>query len=357
MKVTTTKEELLKAILAAAKVVPQKPAVPALEWFLLTAGEGTLSVVASDGDTVIESSCSAQGEGTACIGARILSELVRLLPSGEVGIEVADAQATVTWTGGNSTLPAFDTADYPAVAGWEQAASSDIPGEVFRTAVSHTLPHASQDPIRPNLCGIYFNPTKDGFDVVASDSRTICVYPVEGELARGFIVPSKSVALVSGAVQDTVRIGIGEGRVRFDCGDVKITSKEVVGRYPDYTRVIPTGYTNILTAEISAFLASIRRVSTCANKNYGVKMDLSPMGSVVSAQDLGFGTSATEQMPVEYEGDPIAIGFRSDLLQKAVSGLDGVKMNIHLGDGRRAALLTADGDVCKTVIMPIAIQK
>lgn len=357
MKIKTTKEELLRAVSTAAKAVPTKGSDPIFETLLFVGGE-KLTVTGTDGDIVISASCEAESEGEACFNGKTISDLVRVLPDGEVTIETNEKSAKVTWPGGHSEMPVFPARDYPSVTD-EDGETAEMDAKTFRAAISHILPHVATDILRPQLTGVHFNPTENGTDVVGSDSHTICVYPTEAVVSRPFTVGAKSASAARDASTDTekVTIVVSDSRIRFVCGDTTVSAREIIGKFPDYRRVIPTGYDNILTADGKGFAQQVRRVATCSSKaSNHIKIDLSPMGCTLFAQDLGFGVAAQESLDADYSGTPFAIGFKHDLLLKAVTGLEGEKVNIQFGDPRKAVLVTSEGDPSKCVVMPVAIS-
>lgn len=359
MKIEITQDSLLKAVVTAAKAVPSKSTNPAFENLLFSHQPYGITVTGTDGDIVIIATCEATAdEGKFCISAKTILELVKVLPEGEVVIETKEKTATVSWGFGNSELPILSADDFPNVQ-VNNGESVDVNAAVLRNAISHTLPHVATDILRPQLTGVHFNPIDGHTDLVGSDSHTICVYPIPVTVGRAFTVSAKSLAVVrdSSTEADTVNIMTDGSKVCFLCGNTLVLSTEIVGKFPDYNRVIPTENANTLTADIKEFSQAVRRIAICSNKaSNHIKLSLSPMESTVYAQDLGFGTSANETLDVTYEGKELAIGFKHDLLLKTVGGLDGEKFTMKIDNGRKAVLVTSDQDACKAVLMPVAIQ-
>ena len=357
MKIATTKELLLKAVTTASKAVPAKASLPIYEHLLFEGVLGKLRITATDGDIVIASWCDAEAEGSACINAKTILELARVLPDGEVAIEADEKTAKVSWDAGHAEIPVADVKDFPDVAPAE-GETAQVDAEALRTAIAHTLPHVATDILRPQLTGVHFNPMGDRTDLVGTDSHTICVYPVDMKVSRPFTVSAKSAGIVKDAVDaEKVSILINDGRISFDCGSAVISAREIVGKFPNYNNVIPSGYSNTLTADIKTFAQTVRRVAIFSNKASGqIKLELSPFGSTVYAQDLGFAVAGQEVLDVAYEGERLDIGFKHDYLLKSVGVFDGEKATIQFGDARKAALVTCDGDPARCVVMPIAIQ-
>ena len=358
MKIKTTKEELLKAVTTAARAVPQKATVPIYETLLFAGNDNGLSVTGTDGDIIITASCEAEAEGAACISAKTIVELVKVLPDTEVTIESDDKTAKVSWGIGHSEIPVQPATDYPDVAR-QDGDTAEVDAQTLATAIAHTLPHVATDILRPQLTGIHFNPHDGITDVVGTDSHTVCVYPIQGGVDRPFTISAKVAAIVRDAAADadTISVFISDSRIAFQSGDVVVSAVGIIGKFPDYNRVIPSDNGNILTAGLKSLVQQIRRVAICSNKTSNhIRLDLNALSSTVSAQDLGFGTSAQETLAVDYSGDDLAIGFKHDFLLKSIGVFDGETVQIKFSDPRKAALVTSDGDPAKCVVMPVAIQ-
>lgn len=361
MKFSIQKESLLKALTIASKAIPQKASTPILETFRIAAFGNVLEVMATDGDMIITSiaTCETYDEDVICINAKTILEIVRLCPDGELTIESEGVTAKVSWSGGHSSIPTSDAMDFPDISSEIDGEVTEINAATFKTALSHVIPHVATDILRPQLTGVHFNPTESGIDVVASDSHTICVYPIEGHLDAPVTIPAKCASVARDAADglEYVRVYKSKNGVSFECGQDTITAREIIGKFPAYNKIIPTANENVLTSDKRELLSTLRLVSVCSNKaSNHIRLDLSSLVSKVSAQDIGFGTSATDDLTAEYAGDEMAIGFRHDLLTKSISCLDGDKVSIQLDKPNKAVLISADGDPSKVVVMPVAIK-
>lgn len=359
MNIKVNKSDLLQVLTTAIKAVPTKTATPILENFLLNVENGSLSVTASDANITVIAKCEAEGEGKACIPAKTLRELVGTLPDGEVAVETDDTTATISWGKGHSTIPVFKIEDYPEIKAPEGEGFC-MTAEQLKKALKHTLPHTSSEELRQQLCGVYFNPTGTGLDLVASDSHTMSVYPIEGDGKPGasFILPANAAALVRDIGSD-LTIKSDESGLSFESENTTIVTRQIIGKFPNYKGVIPQANPNTFTFPIAMLMDTIRRVGICANKasNF-IKLTLDTLGGViVEAQDLGFGCAAKEEIDYgSYDGEKIEIGLRADLILKTLNVLDAEKATMRFADARRAVLVEGEGDPSKIVIMPIQIR-
>ena len=89
MKVTCPKDELTRALAVVGRAVSTRASVQVLGGVLLHGGEGRLQLAATDMELSLRLSVEAQVEGQGAVVApgRLLVDLARLLPEGEVVLE------------------------------------------------------------------------------------------------------------------------------------------------------------------------------------------------------------------------------------------------------------------------------
>ena len=86
MKFKTTAKSIKEYVLTVSKAVDVKPSTPALQGLYIKTKENRCELTGSDLDLVIKASFEVESivDGECLVNARIFSEVVRKLPSGEV---------------------------------------------------------------------------------------------------------------------------------------------------------------------------------------------------------------------------------------------------------------------------------
>ena len=94
----------------------------------------------------------------------------------------------------------------------------------------------------------------------------------------GVIIPRKTVHELARLLEDTsakVKVGVSQTKVRFEIGELVLTSKLIDGTFPDYGRVIPHNNDKELKVPNAAFMSAVDRVSTIASeRGRAVKLNL-----------------------------------------------------------------------------------
>ena len=175
----------------------------------------------------------------------------------------------------------------------------------------------------------------------------------------GIIVPRKTVGEVQRLIEDgetQVEIELSPTKIRFKLGDVVLTSKLIDGTFPDYARVIPLGNDKQLAVDKGDFAAAVDRVSTVSSeRGRAVKLSLTAGRMVLSVTNPDSG-SATEELEVEYDADPLDIGFNSRYLLDIASQIEGESALLKLADpGSPTLIQDRDAGVALYVLMPMRV--
>ena len=112
-------------------------------------------------------------------------------------------------------------------------------------------------------------------------------------------------------------------KVRFEIGNVVLTSKLIDGTFPDYGRVIPHNNDKEMNVSNAAFMSAVDRVSTIASeRGRAVKLNLAKDKLILSVNNPE-GGSATEEIGVDYDAGPLEIGFNARYLLDIAGQLEG----------------------------------
>ena len=66
-----------------------------------------------------------------------------------------------------------------------------------------------------------------------------------------------------------------ETKIQFKMGKIRLISKVIDGKFPDYKKVVPTNNEKILTVGSKDFIDSIERVTTVSlDRKEGVKLNI-----------------------------------------------------------------------------------
>ena len=175
----------------------------------------------------------------------------------------------------------------------------------------------------------------------------------------GVIVPRKTVNEVQRLIENgegEVAIELSASKMRFTIGEVVLTSKLIDGTFPDYARVIPLDNDKSLTVDKNDFEAAVDRVSTVSSeRGRAVKLSISGGKLVLSVTNPDSG-SATEEIEVDYDAEPLDIGFNSRYLLDIAAQIEGEVAVLKLADpGSPTLIQDKDSKGALYVLMPMRV--
>src|SRR5919108_6478260 len=126
MKVSCAREDLAEKLQIAGRGVSTRTSVQILAGILLRAGGGQLSLAATDMEISLRVSLDAQveDEGSVVVPGRLLVDIVRLLPAGEVTIAHRAEEGVVEIVCGPASyrLHTYAVEDFPRLPDIDDAA-------------------------------------------------------------------------------------------------------------------------------------------------------------------------------------------------------------------------------------------
>jgi DNA polymerase III subunit beta len=372
MKITVERAELLKSLGHVHRVVERRNTIPILANVLIKAEKDRLSLKATDLDLEVTDSIAAEisPAGATTVPAHMFYDIVRKLPEGaQIVLEGADDRAVLSIRAGRSrfTLQTLPESDFPDLAAGEMSHAFTLAAADLKRLIDKTQFAISTEETRYYLNGIYLHVAGSGKSValraVATDGHRLaqCELPLpEGAAGMpGVIVPRKTVGEVQRQIEageGEVRIELSSGKIRFTIGHVVLTSKLIDGTFPDYVRVIPANNDKLLSVDKKDFEAAVDRVSTVSSeRGRAVKLSLAGGRLVLSVINPDSG-SATEEIEVDYDADPLDIGFNSRYLLDIAAQIEGEAVQLKLADpGSPTLIQDKESKGALYVLMPMRV--
>nr|WP_321455084.1 DNA polymerase III subunit beta [uncultured Cohaesibacter sp.] len=372
MKVTLERATLLKSLNHVHRVVERRNTIPILSNVLLRAEGGDLVFKATDLDLEVLETAPAMVEvgGATTVPAHMLYDIVRKLPDGsQVTLETNEDQTALAIIAGRShfTLQILPVTDFPDITAGEFSHHFTIPALDLKRLIDHTQFAISTEETRYYLNGIFVHSldVDEGpvLRAVATDGHRLAqaqlTAPAGAQGMPGVIVPRKTVSEVQKLIEDpeaNIAVELSDTKIRLTIGPVVLTSKLIDGTFPDYEKVIPKGNDKVMKIENALFAQAVDRVSTVSNeRGRAVKLSLQPNSLVLSVSNPDSGT-ATDELTVEYDADPMEIGFNARYLLDITNQLESDSAQFRLADSGSPTLIQDDGDNNTVyVLMPMRV--
>ncbi|MEO8466892.1 MAG: DNA polymerase III subunit beta [Gammaproteobacteria bacterium] len=365
MKFSAPRETILKPLQTVVGVVERRQTMPILSNVLLSVQGNKLSVSATDLEVemVAEAEVEAEAGGDITVPGRKLHDIFRALPEG-TNVEVSQNGDRVTVKGGRSrfTLSTLRAADFPTIDEIGAKQTLRITRADLRQLVEKTHFSMAQQDVRYYLNGLLFETERKRLRAVATDGHRLALSEADliGAATRDeqLIVPRKGVLELSRLLDGDgeVQLALGANHVRVHLDGIRLTSKLIDGRFPEYGRVVPAQPRNVMKADRNLLRQALQRTAILSNEKYrGVRLELSPNSVVLQANNPEQ-EEAVETLEVEYSGDAMEIGFNVNYLLDALAAVDSDQVELGVSDANSSCLIREPGsDKTKFVVMPMRL--
>jgi DNA polymerase-3 subunit beta len=274
-----------------------------------------------------------------------MGEIVSKLPAGRVELETLSEGRMLLSCGSSkfelSTLPAEE---FPSLPSMDEGSSAQLPQDALRSVIRQVAVAAasSQEESRAVMTGISIGLEAGALTLVATDGRRLACarksvqVPLIGEESLNVVVPARALIELSRLVgnEGDVSLSVGKSQAFFRFGNYSLHCRLLEGRFPDYTKVVPTSFSRVCRVGREDFISGLRRMLVVAQEKRSpnlIRLRFSEDTLHLSANtpDLG---SGDERLPIVYEGDELTIGFNGKYLVDGLSVLESEAVIRPLGD-------------------------
>jgi DNA polymerase-3 subunit beta len=367
MKLSISRDQLLKPLQQVSGVVEKRQTLPVLANVLMVVNAGKLALTGTDLEVELIARTDLAGEfgdGEITVPARKLLDICKALPAGaEIELKQEGQKLLLKSSKSRFTLVTLPANEFPNLEEGVGAFSFSINQKALKKLIDKTSFAMAQQDVRYYLNGMLFEVSAGRLRTVATDGHRLAMCDAdartEGEDRMQVIVPRKGVHELARLLTDDegdVTITLGTNHVRATIGNVTFTSKLIDGKFPDYERVLPKGGDKIVLANREELRQSLSRASILSNEKYrGIRLLLTPDLLRIQANNPDQ-EEAEDDVTVEYNGGSLEIGFNVQYLMDVLGVLETTSAKITLGDANSSALIQdgENGTACY-VVMPMRL--
>jgi DNA polymerase III subunit beta len=349
-------------------IVERRHTLPILSNVLVEVEDHAVHFLATDLEVQIRATAkldTAHKPGSLTVGAKKLQDILRALPpDADAALEMKESRLTVKAGKSRFALQTLAAADFPKIAEAKDDASQiNIPQRDFKRVLALVQFAMAVQDIRYYLNGVLLSCDGTTLRVVATDGHRLSMasYRLPEAVAKlDAILPRKTVLELIKLLDesdDPLQMTMHQNQVKFMFSGIEIVSKIVEGKFPDYTKVIPSGYTNHVQLNRAEFQSALQRASILSNdKIRGVRLVFTKDSlSIICSNNEQ--EEAEENIAISYEREPMDIAFNIAYLLDALGHLSTETIQLSLGDANMSsALVTQPGsEDFKYVVMPMRI--
>ena len=370
MKLTIERGNFLKTLGHVQSVVERRNTIPILSNVQIEAEGGIVSLTATDLDLSIveKTEADVKNGGAITVPAHTMFDIVRKLPDGaQIDLNLSDDNRLQVKAGRSDfNLAGLPKEDFPVMSEGDMPHTFKLSAENLKKLMDKTRFAISTEETRYYLNGIYLHVVEDKSELLRAVStdghrmaRVEIPAPKGAKGMPGVIIPRKTVGELRKLIEEfdgDVEIALSDTKIKFSFDSTVLTSKLIDGTFPDYKRVIPTSNEKKLEVDGHVLAEAVDRVSTISTeRTRSVKLAIKKNAIVLSVNSPESGT-ATEEVSVSYDADPMEIGFNARYLLDILNQVEGDSVHMELSDSASPTLIRDSGDAdALYVLMPMRV--
>ncbi len=381
MKIHFERKVIESALQKTIKAVSSRSPLPILGYVLIkTEKEGMVSFSTTDLEFGVRCKIKAniEEEGSACVPAKILTDLVGQLNEDKLTISTReDLPLELTTSKSKYHINTRDADEFPIFPQPQDNPLFSLPQMTFREMIKNVvIAVAPTEEQRAALTGVFFQADENEIIAVATDGRRLVKArealdePPKKELS--VIVPQNSMKEMVSLLEDKeapVYITFSEGQIFIDFDNTFVFSRVIDGKYPNYEVAIPKSSDVKLLVEKDVFKNAIKRALIMAMDKETpdlLKVDISNtsndsefQGSIkimTNSVDVG---DADEVIYIkEMEGESLSLAFNGKYLLEILNLLSDDFLWILLSTPLTPVIIKSlEKENYTFIVMPVRLKK
>lgn len=363
MKITTTKEKFLRAILMAERVTGKKESLPVLACILIDA-QKDIQIRSTNLEAGIEVSVPGEvsEKGIVAVPASILSQTIRSIGGDKVNISQDEGNLLIESRGTKTLIKAVPHEEFPVLSKGAGKKELSISKDVLVHGIQSVSYAASPSMIRPDLGSIYISIQDNSLVCVATDSFRLAEKVLVGAGAKTsteLLVPLKHalemVHVLEKIEDEQVALSSDDSQLVVTADGVQFVSRVVDATFPNYKEIIPKKFTSEGTLLKADFAEMLRKARVFSGNEMHVGLHVYPKKKIFSATarsaEVG---EMSDTIDAALSGEDLDINFHIGYLSDCVSSIPSDSITLGFsGPGRPLVIRGASDATFTYLVMPL----
>lgn len=378
MILNANSKELLAALNVVSKLTKKNSPQPIESCIVIERdnnGTITLRATTSESGMKMASPLQTNGDFTpVCVNPAQLIQLLSAFPDTaiELRFDTEKWLCEVSCANGSYSFPIDPAENFPPVPERKTAkVEFTMPANIFCQAAKTGYPCSfMSNNLRPTMASLAIDVKEDGVVLVASNGQLlykreyrpgvpfISGYdPILLKMPRDF---SKTASAILSGETD-MKVAFDGTCIFIETSDYKMFVREIEGKYPNYSAVIPSDNPYKATFATKELAAALRRVMMMTSEASRLVVLTYKNGKItLSGEDVDFSRASEESVETSECSlpDGFAIGLQADYALDTLGGIVGDDVTITFSSPSRA-MTVVDGDATQCsmfLLMPMLLQ-
>lgn len=320
MNFSVNQSSFLPAVQSVIGAIERRQTLPILSNLLIQIKDNLATITATDLEIELKNTIQLSENYENfdfTIPARKIADICKNIEYGcEIKFKINKDNVIIFADKSKFTLSILPSSDYPKIESLNPKNSFKIEQNKIKKLLNNVAFAMAQQDVRYYLNGMLFELKEGSISAVTTDGHRLALSQTEADLniegTKQFIIPRKTVSELQKLLHDNkeiIYIDIDDNYIKFQIGNIILTSKLIDGKFPDYNRVIPLNNEKVARINKNDLMHALLRSSIISNEKFkGARFlfnqDLLSIETQNSERE-----NSKEELAIEYKHEDLNIGF------------------------------------------------
>lgn len=372
MKFSCSTANLLSSVQLASRVVGTEQTLPVLQNILIHV-EGnrcTLSATNLELSLVIHFGVEVESEGSVTVPAKALLNFVQFNQDQQILLELSEgSQLKLRSNTAKAVIAGEEASSFPVITPIQSGTSLALPSAPFLRALTLVTFACAKNSSRPVISGVSMKVDGSTLTLVGTDSYRLSEYriPLTGTnenitciIPARFLDELKVIIATVGEKMDeaerALNLTISHQQIEASVGSVRLTSRLIEGKFPDYAQVLPKECQTTVHLATKDLLSAMKRMSYFARElNHNITFSIKQDAMHLTTKQTQAGKDEST-IVVRIDGKENRIAISAHYIIDFLSRLDTPDIRIELVDKQHPAIFRLPGnEQFLHLIMPLRL--
>lgn len=363
MKITASKQELMKSLGIVLRAVPARTTMNILYCILIDATVDTIRFTANDMEIAIETVVEGTIEerGLICLDAKMFSEIVRKMPEEDITIEVgSDFRTTISCENSVFHIMGKDTTEFSPLPAIDRQNPVVLNQFQLREMIRQTIFSISINDANRIMTGEFMQIRENEIRLVGLDGHRIAIRRLILDKVyenREVILPGKTMneigKILTGETEDEVKLYFTKNQVLFELDSTLVVTRLIEGVYFRVDQMLSNDYETKVTVRKSELTSAVDRAMLFTSE-----ADKRPLVLTVGSDSMNLRISSQEgsmsdDVGITMEGKELKIGFNPKFILDALRVIDDEDIQIFFLNSKAPCFIRDEAQSYIYMVLPV----
>jgi len=369
MRFFCKQEEFIKALNMAGKAIDSQSTLPVLSNILLNGENQKLEIFATNLEISIKVAIDVdlKNEGKITVPSRMLTSWVNFIKGGEIEVKTEENETITLKTAEAKTkIKGMSAEEFPTMPQVDKICEFKTKVIDLKKSINEVVFSCAHSSVRPVLSGLLLHGKNKEIFLVATDSyrlgekKIILEEKLEKELYS--IIPARTMIELERILstfknkEEEVKVIICDNQIEFLIDNIKITSRLIEGKFPEYDQIIPKSSQTDVLVKKDDFTLALKRVGLFAKENNNnIKFSFQDNQMSITTNETEIGSESTN-LSIEMTGKENQISLNGQFLLDVLSVISDEEVKIKITEKLSPAIILGKNqENFIHVIMPVKV--